>query len=271
MVSLLTFPVLEQLPLTFEQLVASDYQVGFIKHGDSAYNMLKASTDKVYVTLVKEMEIITGNGLECVERAVAKKYACIAYAFSTIYLKARNLSDSDIRKLVFAPESTYCVFVGLTLEGGSIYKEGFERWLGWTIPFHLADLWEEQDMYYNVRLPKRAWWLATNQTDKLKHSDFFAESDDLTLKHISGAFYALGGCLLICAGVFVQELVTYYWGRKIQQGLTWVRLKVRFRRKVKMKNLTVVRLVNSSNRCDKVGKTESIEMRAQIALFSRKI
>ncbi|OXA46521.1 Glutamate receptor ionotropic, delta-2 [Folsomia candida] len=243
MVSLLAFPVLEKLPLTFEQLVASDYQVGFIKHGDSAYNTLKASTDKVYVTLVDEMEIITGNGLECLERAVAKKYACIAYAFSTIYLKARNLSDSDIRKLVFAPESTYNIFMGLALEGGSIYKEGFERWLGWTRPFHLADLWEEQDMYYNVRLPKRAWWLETNQTDKLEHSDF-VESDDLTLKHISGAFYALAGCLLICAGVFVQELVSYYWEREMEKGLIWVRLKVRLRTMVKLKNRRVVRFNN---------------------------
>lgn len=124
MVSLLAFPVLEELPLTFEELVSSDYQVGFIKHGDSAYNTLKASTDPVYVTLLQHMEIITGNGLECLERAVAKKYACIAYAFSTVYLKARNLSDSDTRKLVFAPESTYNIYMGLVLEAGSIYKEG---------------------------------------------------------------------------------------------------------------------------------------------------
>ncbi len=124
MVSLLAFPIMEQIPLTFEELVSSDYQVGFIKHGDSAYNTLKASTDPVYVTLVKRMEIITGNGLECLERAVAKKYACIAYTVSTVYLKAKNLSDSDTRKLVFAPETTYNVFMGLALESGSLYKEG---------------------------------------------------------------------------------------------------------------------------------------------------
>lgn len=67
-------------------------------------------------------------------------------------------------------------------------------------------------MYYNVRLPKLAWWRETNQTDKLEHS-YAGESDDLTLKHISGAFYALAGCLLISTGVFIQELVTYYWKR----------------------------------------------------------
>lgn len=109
MVSLLAFPVLEKIPTTFEQLVASDYTVGFIKHGDAAYNTLAASTDPVYVTLVKEMEIITGNGLECLERVVEKKYACLAFAFSTIYLLYGNLSDADSRKLVYAPETTYAV------------------------------------------------------------------------------------------------------------------------------------------------------------------
>jgi hypothetical protein len=213
MVSLLAFPIMEKLPETFENLVCSDYQVGFVKHGDSALNTLKASTDPVYVKLVANMEIITGSGMKCLERAVAKKYACIAYKTSTVYLKARNLSDSDTRKLVFAPELTYFIVLGLAFESG-LYKEGFERWLGWTRPFHLTHLWEENDLYYNVRLPKRQWWLETNQTDKLAHSDA-AESDDLTLKHISGAFYALAACLFLSFVVFIQEILFFNW-KKVQ-------------------------------------------------------
>jgi hypothetical protein len=94
MVSLLAFPVLGKLPQTFNELVESDYKVGFIKHGDSAYNTLKASTDPVYVKLLEDMEIITGNGLECLEKVISSHYSCIAYDFSTIYLKARNLTDA---------------------------------------------------------------------------------------------------------------------------------------------------------------------------------
>jgi hypothetical protein len=214
MVSLLAFPVLEKLPITFEQLTSSDYEVGFVKHGDSAYNTLKASTDPVYFTLLQRMEIITGHGLDCLEHAVEKKYACILYATASVYLKARNLSDSDIRKLVFAPESTYFIVLGLALEDHSIYKEGFERWIGWTRPFYLEQLWEDMDMYYKVRLPKRQWWLETNQTDKLAHSDA-AESDDLTLKHISGAFYALAACLFLSLVVFIQEILYFTW-KKVQ-------------------------------------------------------
>jgi len=64
-------------------------------------------------------------------------------------------------------------------------------------------------MYYNVRLPKRAWWLATNQTEKLAH-DSQIESNDLTLKHISGAFYALGISLALCVVVFALEFLFYH-------------------------------------------------------------
>ncbi len=56
MVSLLAFPILEPVPQTFDQLVATtDYTIGFLRHGDSAYNAIKASSDPVYSTLLKKM------------------------------------------------------------------------------------------------------------------------------------------------------------------------------------------------------------------------
>jgi hypothetical protein len=117
----------------------------------------------------------------------------------------------------------------LVMEGGSIYKEGFEKWLGWTRPFHLASLFEERDMYYSVRLPKRAWLLATNQTDKLAHSDK-DPIEDLTLKHISGAFYSLFvGCFL-CILIFIQEIVY-----KNKNNL--VAKKAKALKKLRMKNI----------------------------------
>ncbi|XP_035713886.1 glutamate receptor ionotropic, delta-2-like [Folsomia candida] len=206
MVSLLAFPVMEKIPTTIAELVDSDYTIGFIKHGDAAMSMLAASTDPAYMKLVKVMEIITGNGLECLERVMERKYACFAYTMATNYLQYGNLSDSDIRKLVYAPEKIFVVFIGLAFESGSIYKDAFDACLSWARPFHLGDLFEAHDMQVTVRLAKRAWWMATNQTDKLEHSDP-DESDDLTLKHIAGAFYGLGACLVFCCVVFVQELV----------------------------------------------------------------
>jgi hypothetical protein len=124
LVSLLAFPYIESLPRDFEELAYSSYKVGFMKSGDSAYNTLAASTDPVYVKLLKEMEIVEGKvGLKCLEKVVTqRKYGCIAYDFALRYLTEKNLSDADSRKLVFAPARTYNTFLGIATEGKSIYR-----------------------------------------------------------------------------------------------------------------------------------------------------
>lgn len=122
------------------------------------------------------------------------------------------------------------VYLGFVLKSGSIYKEGFDRSMGWTRPFHLPSLWEEHDMYYDLRLPKRAWWLETGQTEKLQHSAGTMD-DDLTLKHISGAFYSWIGCLVISGIVFLYEMLFYY-----RKKITRHNLAVFYRSKLKIGN-----------------------------------
>ncbi len=106
------------------------------------------------------------------------------------------------------------VWLGIAFEAGSIYKECLEQWLSWARPLHLPDIWEERDRYYNVRLPKRAFWADTNQTEKLDPSFNNQDNgDDLTFKHLSGAFYILFGALFCSLVVFCQELIYFYWDR----------------------------------------------------------
>lgn len=62
------------------------------------------------VKLVTEMEVFSGVGLECLEKVVKHKYACIAYDFAMVHLRERNLSDAETRKLVFAPARTYNIW-----------------------------------------------------------------------------------------------------------------------------------------------------------------
>jgi hypothetical protein len=207
LVSLLAFPLIATIPTDFDELAYSSYEVGFMKHGDSAYNTLVASTDPVYVKLVNEMEVIDGVGLECLEKVVREKYGCIAYDFSIRHLRERNLSESDIRKLVFAPAHTYNIFLGIATEGKSIYRTNFGKWLSYTRAFHLADRWETTDMYHTVRLLKREWWFRTNQSEKASFSDGGGGDDNLTLKHISGSFYILIVLLALCTVVFGAEIV----------------------------------------------------------------
>ncbi|XP_021953135.2 glutamate receptor ionotropic, delta-2 [Folsomia candida] len=211
MVGFLAFPLYESLPQTYRDLAYSNFTLGFVMEGDSALNTFKASRDHVYVKLIKKMEIIPLNALNCVERILKRAgYACISYTQSMEYVKTKNLSCSESRKLIRAKETTYSIFVGLALTGGSIYKEGFDRMIARTRSFHLPEVWKVFNLYHNVYLPKRAWWLETNNSEKLRQTSKADENDDLTLRHISGAFYVLAGCLALCLVFFTMEVITYW-------------------------------------------------------------
>lgn len=112
MVGFLAFPLYESLPQTYRDLAYSNFTLGFVMEGDSALNTFKASRDHVYVKLIKKMEIIPLNALNCVERILKRAgYACISYTQSMEYVKTKNLSCSESRKLIRAKETTYSVIL----------------------------------------------------------------------------------------------------------------------------------------------------------------
>lgn len=82
-------------------------------------------------------------------------------------------------------------------------KTSLDRWLSQARPFHLETIWTGQDEYETVRLPKLAWLAASSESEKKAA----VESDDLILKHISGAFYALTVYIGVSLLFFGQELV----------------------------------------------------------------
>jgi hypothetical protein len=116
----------------------------------------------------------------------------------------------------------------MVFEPGSIYKESFEKWMSWTLPQDLANVWERMDMYYRVHLIKRKYWQDTHQTDKLEATNVQEDGDILTFKSISGAFYTLFGCLTICLGVLIPEIIYHRMTQRKQK------LKERVRRVSKL-------------------------------------
>jgi len=210
LVTLMAFPLFRNVPDSFEELVYSDYQIGFLKDGDAAYNTLAGSTDPVYIKLVEEMNVFTNYELACLRNVIHYEYGCIAYDFALRHLRERNLSDSGIRKLRFAPATTYNIWIGIGTPGKSIYRKNFGKWLSYARQFHLAEVWERMDMNENVRKLKLEWWRQTNQTKKESHIE--DEHDDkpvtLTLKHTMGVFQIAFAFLLLSLLVFIYEVVS---------------------------------------------------------------
>jgi hypothetical protein len=208
LVSFMAFPLMAETPNDFDELAYSGYAVGFMKHGDSAYNTLAASTDPVYVKLINEMEVIEGYGLECLDNAVKGSYGCIGYDYSFRHLLERNLSAMDASNLKFTPAHTYNIYYGISFEGKSIFRVNFGYWLSFVRPMGLHHFWEATDVYYTVRLLKRKWWEETGQSEKASlHAS--TDDDNLTLKHISGSFYILLILLAVCTCVFFGEVLHF--------------------------------------------------------------
>lgn len=204
LVTLLAFPVLGKVPKTFEELAFSDFKVGFMKNGDSAYSTFSRSKDPVYVELVKRMEVMKGVNLECLEKVVnEQRYACIAYDFDVKYLQQKNFSDVNARKLKYSNARTYNVWLGLATEAHSIFMVNFGKVLGQTTPFHLAEVWSKMDMYANVRKPKLEWWKAANLTG-MSFNDNDAQIG-LTFSNIQGVFYVFLYCNIVSILALLYE------------------------------------------------------------------
>lgn len=208
--SMWTFPVYADIPQTFRDLVTSNYQYGFMKHGDSAYNSLKASNDIVYKTLLRNMQIITGMGLECLEKVVSHNhYACIGYDFAIRHLQHRNLSDEQTRQLTFAEARTYNIFLGFAVQSKSFYKDVFWKYLSWARQSNLYRVWEQMDMYNNVRLPKLKWWgNSKSKTDRIRIQEMKGNLDSkLTIRHVFGVVLVAIIGFVVSFVVFVAELL----------------------------------------------------------------
>lgn len=209
LVSLLAFPVLGEVPETFNQLAFSDFNVGFMKNGDSAYSTFSKSKDAIYVELLNEMEIFKGVNIECLEKVVShEKYGCIAYDFDVVYLIQKNFSDVKARKVKFSIARTYNVWLGIATEAQSIFRVNFGKILGRTMPFHLGQVWENMDMHENVRKPKLKWWKDTNQTQEISQVEQKLSAANLELKNIHGVFYIYFYCVIISMFSFVIEFFT---------------------------------------------------------------
>ncbi|CAL8111655.1 unnamed protein product [Orchesella dallaii] len=215
LVALLAFPVLVDIPETFDQLAYSDFKVAFMKHGDSALNTFKASRDPVYVKLYKEMEVVRGMGLECLEKVVREENsACIAYDFDVMYLRGRNFSNADSRKIMSSTARTYNIWIGVATEANSIYRINFGKIVGNTMPFHMVNIWDQMDMYSNVKLLKLKWWAETNQTWNANGEEE-QDSQNLTLKHIKGSFYMWLCCLTMSFMALCYEFIAFRCGWKL--------------------------------------------------------
>jgi len=210
LIGFLTFPQLEKVPETAEELVESKYKWGLTYLGGALYSLIKGTKIKAYENLVSKMEL-RSDTLGCLQQTLDSKYICISYEIITqFYMKGRT----DIKQNPFTyPNYPFVTIpVGIVMEKRAVFGPSLKAAVRSSDAAGLNSFWEEHD----VREVRQAVVkLAANpKPDLVKQDDNTTEDKrSLTVQHLRGAFTAFVAGLLVAQIVFILEKVVFCTSR----------------------------------------------------------
>lgn len=199
LVSLLSFPVLEEPPKTFRALAESpdnEYQITLQYLRGAAYTLIKTSTNPTFQTIFRRMEL-EENDAKCFQNAIgSSKHICISWDRIADYVNHKNLSDRHGNvPLVKAPDTSCFIVVGLAFRKRAIFREKFDSVLSLATSMGLAGKWVDMDNEF-VKNERNEWEKATNRT-KIVYPDVYGGVQRLRRENLTGTFY-----LMVCGYLF---------------------------------------------------------------------
>lgn len=214
LVSLLSFPNVEEAPKTFEALAASDYTYALQYLRGAAYALLRTSPNPTYKTIFDRMQL-EEDDVRCFTRAavVGARFVCISWSRIADFVFKRNLSDVWGRVPVVKAGVTTCFLsVGIIMGKRAIYLGNFNRVIIAATDSGLLERWWVDDMnwVYNER---RNWERGAGQG--MKKEGRKEESGKLTNGHFRGSYYLLGVGCGVAALVWVGEVML--WRRRLKR------------------------------------------------------
>lgn len=210
MVTLMTFPVMEKLPETLDDLAKSRLHIDFHYFGNVGYELFQSSRHPTFVAIFGKMRR-EPDPVACLKKALnpEDKSACILFILTWEELKARNMSDSAGRSpLSFWPYSGVMWPAGVVHSHKAALSQSFQWVINTAMEMGLMDFWEKEDLK-EILKNKNSWM----KTEKLKGSldiQNFSEGgseDVLKLGNLKGPLLILGfGTLLSGAALFAEVL-----------------------------------------------------------------
>jgi hypothetical protein len=204
LVSAIAFPVTQEIPETFHDLAFSDFGIGLNYLRGAAYSTFKSSTDPVYSTIFRKLELYPDE-VECLTKASAERYSCILHEGIAEYANARNMSDVYGRNpMVYSKDVTLLFPVGVIMEKRALYLKNFDRIIHPAVDSGLVDAWTKLDLA-NVR--KMRWkYEQSIQKPKPIFEDEHGPTE-LELEHFYGALAILILGIICSVILFIYELV----------------------------------------------------------------
>ncbi|CAL8103757.1 unnamed protein product [Orchesella dallaii] len=185
-VGLLAFPIYQQQPKTFQQLVESDLSWGFDKSGGNLFAHFKSSSNPIFHKIFEKKEP-EKDAIDCFNGAIKENFACVTWAGAANYVAYKNLTFSHGKSpLVFAEDITLFVTCGIAFPRRTLHRDNFDNIIGTLRDSGQVDKWIEKDLE-NLRQEKVHWQKRMNMTVDDVSGD--NGPDLLSLSNLLGVFY----------------------------------------------------------------------------------
>ncbi|CAL8135164.1 unnamed protein product [Orchesella dallaii] len=214
-VGLLAFPLYQQQPMTFKELVQSgDFSWGFDMSRGSLFAHFKTSSNPTFREIFEQKEA-ERESEECLKQAMQRNFACVTWDGVAKYIAFRNLSLIHGKSpLVYANEITLFVASGLAVPRRNVYKANFHWILGTLHDTGHSEKWEKDDME-TLRKNKVHWEQSMNITKESEDDG----PDLLSLSNLLGVFYCYFVGHVAALLMFLMEFVKYSRSRRKEKGL----------------------------------------------------
>jgi hypothetical protein len=234
LVGFLTFPVLENIPETGEELAANKkFKIGLTYLGGALSTLMRTSKVPMMKNLAGRMEL--NDGFSCVRSTITEKKVCIGYeilakVFANTEVLLSNEGKRQKPPVQIHRHYLFSVAAGFQMPKGSVLAPNVADTVRAAISAGLVAEWERQD-FRNLRL--RVLSKRKRIVDLKSASARNDDNNDETLmsfKHLQGAFLILVGGLTVSSVCMVVEAIL--WG-------------IRHRQKLRLKTLAVATIVTA--------------------------
>lgn len=212
LVSLISFPVLEMLPDTFEQLAdfsAKGFPVTLNDAGGSSLLYFKTSNNTALKTLVKHMDV-KKNQKECIDHVVGSnsQHVCIMYNVIAENIIDRYFGGVSSKQMnVELHDSINTSPVGLVYPIQSPHALKFDWGLSAASAFGITEKWKSIDSAY-IRMER----LQVTQKEKKELNEMNTDSGHtpLKIKNFIGTFYLFVVGFAASSVAFLLEAVSKF-------------------------------------------------------------
>jgi hypothetical protein len=148
MVSFMTFPVLSEIPQTFDALANSRFRIDYHYFGNVAYTLFKTSKPGSTFGIIYEKMYREPDAIKGLTRTVHEQSAFITFITTWDELKYRNFSDRrGISPMKFHFYRGLMYPAGVVLEHKSKFEEGFRLTVNTAREMGLMWFWEMEDFH----------------------------------------------------------------------------------------------------------------------------